>query len=208
MKVFPDRLLPKKNYKKIPVKTLLNEGVLLRHTEGKDIINPEDGLVKAEKIASPTKRMTDLSTNLIGVFLPEDRYIKIEREAKNGYFLRLWEEGTEVITPQFPEDFIIDENRGYFLLKIKDLHNKALEFEYNGEKLKGICKIIHTPMNWNFWHFSIHWLLEGKGDLDALPKINKRQKFFLHSSRRLLAKIAFWEIETLKPIEEKLYKIH
>ena len=202
---YPTQLLPKSNYKKIGQ---LHEGILIRHTSDKDIID-DFGQLKERYITLQTDHLRDYSTNLIGKgkYEIKDIVIKINAKSENGYFVALWKEGTEVKEPVYTKDFELDEQRGYFFLDIEELAEAPVSYKYLDEEINGECVVIHTPVNSNFWHCSIRWILEDGTDLHKLKRKQRRSesRALLAAAKRLISQKAFFNIENYPEIKEKMY---
>ncbi len=65
---------------------------------------------------------------------------------------------------------VINLKQSAFFLKLSDFQNKRIPNDQNDEI---ISKVIHTPCNSNYWHFSIKWLINGI-DSSELPKSKRR----------------------------------
>ncbi len=181
---YPDRLLPKPHFLPLDVDALpeIQQLYLVRHLDSKDIFQKiSEGSeplqnIDDTKIQFRSDHLKDLSTNLLSVFLLEDVCWKIL-----GGGTSAWQEGTEVTPPIYPEDFDYTNERGFFLIKIEDIHNKEIPQDNDNITIK--FKVLHTPTICNFWHFSIR-LFDNEGEiterfvgkkLQKLQKIAKKQ---------------------------------
>lgn len=154
---FPTELLPKENYKTIDCD--ISKCILVRIVkiiEEFPLINPDTGNIQLKYIADPTKQIADYSTNLLGVFEMQHLDIALTENGKLKY--NHYCNPNEIVdTPIFQTDFDNNKVEKYFTLLISELNNYEIPYENGNEKYKGVCSIEHTPMKWNFWHFSIRW---------------------------------------------------
>lgn len=104
--------------------------------------------------------MYDLSCSLFGIFHTAHTKIEIlNREEYNHYC----NPNESVRIPIFQEDFDISPNRGYWFVKIADIVGNSVEYRKTDNWYSATCVTQHTPMKWNFWHFSITWFLSSEG---------------------------------------------
>ena len=155
---YPLTLLPKSNYKLINCD--LSEFCLIRHTHIlQENLLDDIGNLKNEVIASGAEKiLPDYSTSLLGVFELENIKIKVT----NLDYQEYCKPNIEVQTPIYEDDFELIDNRGFWTIKIDSINDK--EIEYEDGSLKAVCKVHHTPMKWNFWHFSINWYIDDISD--------------------------------------------
>mgnify|MGYP005850082119 CR=1 FL=1 len=172
---YPTHLLPNQNYKLIDCD--LSKFYLIRHSHiPQDKLLDDLGNLKTEAIAQGAiKIIPDYSTSLFSVFETSDIYIKVINKNYQVYC-----KPNEVIdTPVYDKDFILNENRGYWLVKIEKINNQKIKYEDGS--LSAICVVIHTPMKWNFWHFSIRWYIN---DIDGF--LHENPDYETKSVRRKL----------------------
>lgn len=159
---YPIEILPNKSRKLISCD--VQSHFLIRSTPTSmvsDLIDETTGDIKQNTICSPTEHITDLSTSLFGVFNVEHNKIELIRESKKK-FGAYCSPDSDAVIPIFEIDFIINENRGFWSILIKQIHNESVTYTIGdrpNDKYTAICKVIHTPALWNFWHFSIKWYL-------------------------------------------------
>ena len=151
---YPLTLLPKSNYKLINCD--LSEFCLIRHTHIlQENLLDDNGNLKNEVIASGAEKiLPDYSTSLLGVFELENIKIKVT----NLDYQEYCKPNIEVQTLIYENDFELIDNRGFWTIKIDSINDQ--EIEYEDGSLKAVCKVHHTPMKWNFWHFSINWYID------------------------------------------------
>ena len=196
---YPLTLLPKENHKLIDCD--LSGCCLIRHSHlsNADLLD-NLGLLKNEVIQS--KDLPDFSTSLFGIFTLDDIKIKVT----NGLYQCYCEPNCIVDTPIFEDDFECDANRGHWSILFDSIHNQ--EIEYEDQTLSAICHINHTPMKWNFWHFSVNWYIN---DIDAYwhdnpdyqtPAIRRK---LASEARSLIKKFGKAEVMSDKKINENCY---
>jgi hypothetical protein len=142
-----------------------------------------------------------------GLFAPVlgghfDRFFHLKIIGENEkYFLADWEEGASVRVPTINEDFCTDPTRGFFFFCIGDLQNVQLRQYEDKTEVIPICSIIHTPVNCNFWHFSIRWFHDG---VDLLSWSKDKRRRILSSAKAFLIERAIIK----EPIYEELSVYH
>lgn len=147
---YPVNLLPKASHKFIDCD--LSGLCLIRHSHlPNELILDEHNQLKNEIITS--NQLPDLSTSLFGVFTLMDIKIKVTNEDYQCYC----NPNIEVEPPVFEKDFECVEGRGYWSVLIESVNKQKVEYEDGS--LSAICHIVHTPMKWNFWHFSMRWFI-------------------------------------------------
>ena len=173
---YPLTLLPQLNYKIIDCD--LSDYCLIRHSHlPQENLLDSLGKLKEVVIASGAEKvLPDYSTSLFGVFNLENVKIRVT----NSDYQEYCEPNIEVIPPVFGTDFENVEDRGYWSIMISSINNQ--EINYEDDSLKAICKVVHTPMKWNFWHFSIHWFI-----LDINDYWHKNLNYQTTKIRRKLA---------------------
>ncbi|MEZ4960434.1 MAG: hypothetical protein R2830_11505 [Saprospiraceae bacterium] len=199
---YPHHLLPKQNYKIIPYEPWMNTYHLLRHTQNKELRDPETGLLKLDYIVLQTDHLRDLSTNLLGTFTPEDCFWSIKKEPFQDYFGVLWEIGEEVKTPDEADCDYLD-HRGAFYLKIEDCAGNQVK-SGGQDEITVICDVLHTPVRCNFWHFSLRWKDEhGEYFNDLKPK--RIRNFFRSWVRKFIQDRAIFETPEYVPVPVEKY---
>jgi hypothetical protein len=194
--IYPAQILPNSNYKCIECD--LSKHYLIRFTESNervDLFDESLNQVKQTQICHPSENMRDLSTSLLGVF--ETSFIKINlTEAGKKKYNEYCDPDIVVETPVFNTDFIVKENRGFWVVLIGDINKIIADYTVGDidTKFKATCIIEHTPMKWNYWHFSIRWNIEKKGFWHKL-ELNESQRKKLgkrlgHEARATIAKFA------------------
>ena len=94
--------------------------------------------------------------------------------------------------------------RGCWYVKISEIINQKAIYKYGDEGFNASCGIYHTPMKWNFWHFSIRWFLEKEQcywhELDNKHKKKGWYQRLAHETRSIIRKFA----KTDKPLSMNL----
>jgi len=161
---YPAHLLPAINYKKIDFDaTERRNRYLVVYTDDKNIIDPRTERPRVDILPEATERFRDFSTNILGLFEPIDVKWHWQGERAGYYTHEEWEEGRSVPPPMLGTDVYEDHARGFYFWRLTDLHNfsgKANEGEK--DEFPFVGKVVHTPMNGNFWHCSLRWYTEGK----------------------------------------------
>ena len=120
------------------------------------------------------------------------------------YFTHLWYEKTEVNSvPQYTIDFDIVENRGVIFLRIGALNNVVLNNFDDSLPSKPVCKVIHTPINVNFWHCSLRWFCNDK-DSTEMSKSERRR--VLSAAKTFLIEHAYFDLPEHDAVEEIDFK--
>lgn len=186
---YPNRLLPQPNYIKISNCTELLNCFLIRHTSSKEVIDIVTNKLKQELVVLQTDHLRDYSNNLLGIFELDDIYWSIQANENKERLIASWENGVEVTVPAVPFDFSVDYSRGYFFLEISKCHEKVVPFE-DATSTVVKCILIHTPINSNFWHFSLRWLCDGV-DSTKLENKTKRRRFLAAARIFIIEKATF-----------------
>lgn len=195
--------MPQETYKQTIDIRLVQNFNLIHYTESQEIIDPITKKLKLEHVVKRTDHLRDYSNNLLSVFKKEDIFIEIIKGPLKEQFTSLWKKGTVVPTPLFSKDFTLNEKRGYFFLNISDCHNKTVT-EYQDEtKVKPKCKIIHTPTNCNYWHFSLRWL---HNDQDIINMTKKQRRRILTAAKAFIIENCFFtEPTVIKKLQSSVY---
>jgi|SRR5690606_27610127 len=196
---YPLTLLPEENRKIIDCD--LTGCCLIRHSHlSNDALLDDLGLLKNEVIQS--KDLPDFSTSLFGIFTLENIKIKVT----NGVYQCYCEPNCNVDTPIFEDDFVCDANRGHWSILVESIHNKKIEYE--DQDFSAICHIYHTPMKWNFWHFSVRWYLNDIEDYwhnNPGYQTKSIRKKLVFEARSLIKKFGKAEVISNKIINENCY---
>ncbi len=203
---YPTRILPQLSYKSIECD--LSSHYLIRFTNTNninDIINPETGFIRQEHICTPRKRASDLSTSLLGVF--ETKHIQIQLteigKAKYGGYCA---PDLQLDPPIFNHDFELNTLRHFWVIKIQHILNAEVHYETSNLPFKANSVVQHTPMKWNFWHFSIRW----KTDSGFWHELTEKEQEKLakrlgHEVRAYISKYARVEEPSYEELDTSFY---
>ncbi|NUQ24842.1 MAG: hypothetical protein HUU34_12895 [Saprospiraceae bacterium] len=173
---YPGHLLPKPDYCCIPWMKELQGYFLLRSAPSSDLLDAETGMVRARFILGDNQSreiLKDYSTNLLGIFTPDDAAIKLTNNGRKAYLVGLWSEGEEV-TPPVEDDFEVLQDFGFFFYPIGVIHEfpQPLDIASKPQYTEARCYICHTPVRSNFWHFSVRWKV---GQADAADVLTTKE---------------------------------
>lgn len=189
--MYPVTILPNKKYKTITAD--VNDYFLIRHAllnDNDTLLDTTTGHIKENYISSPKEYMQDLSTSLLGHFDPtfiEIELIKKGKELYNHYC----NPDDSVKTPIKGIHYISNTSRTFWTIKIGDVNNHPVQFQNVNGTFTANCQVLHTPMKWNYWHFSIRWFLPANNTYwNELPDDQKKKapfkKWLAHESRVLI----------------------
>jgi hypothetical protein len=181
--VYPSVLLPQPNFKYIDCD--LSNFYFIRYFEIKahiPIIDDNNDIAQTY-ICSPTSNIQDLSMSLLSHY--EYEHVKIlltELGIKNySHYCLPSYPGQPLI---YKDEFLKTESRGYWLIEANLCDSLKCDITFVKEKVEiqytAKSKKKHTPMRWNFWHFSLLWHIEGLGqlgDLEIFTDDKERKKF-------------------------------
>lgn len=198
---YPLEILPTPGYKTIDCG--LDDYYLLRHTDTnnlEEIWDNETNTIRLEHVYSPSIRVSDLSMNLLGIFKTNYIFLAFTDEGSDKYMHEC--PSNELVEPPiFQKDYFLNTNRHYWCIQARYLRNERFEYKIGEETFIATCLIVHTPMRWNFWHFSLRWRLDSGLLEDLAP--NKRKsiaKKLEHSVKSRIIQFARME----EPIHETL----
>jgi hypothetical protein len=147
---------------------------LVRHTSNADVLDPETGFIRHEHISKHTVHLADLSTSLLGVF--ELAHTKIELTVEGlGKYDQDCNPDQEVEVPIYLQDFRLNNGRHYWVLLIRDIVDQEVNYDRSNPPFKAKCVVTHTPVKWNFWHFSIRWRTEDGRFWHDFPETQKKK---------------------------------
>ncbi len=202
--IYPIEILPQLGYKKIVTNP---SHYLIRYTEDSDYWDATLNQIKDKAICSPSTNMMDLSTSVFGVFTADYSKIKVTNESYNEYCAP----NITIPVPKHPDDFEMINTRDYWFILISKIQNLEVTYKFGEETFKAVCHVIHTPMKWNYWHFSIRWFLINEQkfwhELDDADKKKAWAKDRLSSNTRTELKMMIDNIKIDGFImDEALYK--
>ncbi|MEQ8426043.1 MAG: hypothetical protein RIA63_15090, partial [Cyclobacteriaceae bacterium] len=161
--------------------------------------------VKQEHICQPRDQVADLSTSLLGVFEIEHLKIELTEEGKRKYN-EYCPPDFDAKVPIYKGDYVWNFDRHFWSISIGDIDNVDVSYQRGDMPFKAKCLVIHTPMKWNFWHFSIRWRVDDEfwHNLDSKAQ-RKLAKRLGHEARSHIAKFAKAEVPNCYPLEEINY---
>ncbi len=171
---YPLEILPNPTYKIIDCD--LRNYYLLRFTNTSDleeIWDKETNTIKLEHIYSPSIRVSDLSMNLLGIFKTSYIFLAFTDEGAAKYMNECLPD-EQIEPPIFQTDYFQNTNRHYWCIQIHHLANERFEYKIGNDTFVVTCLIVHTPMQWNFWHISLRWRLDA-GLLEDLGENQKKK---------------------------------
>lgn len=188
---YPIEILPNPNYKLINCD--LSDYFVIRFfntNNTSELLDPETKKVTIQNICSPTERIDDLSMSLLGIYKPDHIYLDFTPKGKLK-FLSYCEPDIDPVIPIFENDFVLNENRHFWWIPIEKVHKKKVEYKSHDKPFVATCFVCHTPMLWNYWHFSLRWNTE-LGPLDKMDeKLRKKAaKRIGHSARVIISHFA------------------
>lgn len=189
--IYPDELLPKKQYKYI--NTDLKNHHLIRTVSTINCLD-ENGFVDIEHIAKPRERLANLSVNILSLFDYIHLPIVICGDRKS-FLTSYCDDFSEDTNLVFGEDFILQESNWFWILRVGDLQ-AGYQCEIKGTIYHFAPKVIHCPTRCNFWHFEIRWSIlnfsfseqsatQQKKILDAMYSEARKTIQVLASSRKV-----------------------
>ena len=192
---YPKRLLPVATYHKIEFSAIHSGCWLVRHTEDKEIWD-EFGDLKGEAVTPQTDHLRDYSTNLLGEYEPDDVYFHIIKESSlYNILIAEWDEDDAIAIPIWPQEFGYEVERNRYFLNVGRFHEVELLAFDDSTGVKPVCKVIHTPINANFWHCSLRWFHDG---VDTIGWEKKKRRRILETAKSFIKEQA----ERTEPIYE------
>jgi len=203
---YPKQILPEPSYKIIDCD--IAACYLLRHVEVADInmlVDPETNLLYVGAICSPQERIEDLSMSLLGHFTVPFIHIAFHDQAKDK-FMHYCAPDAVVDTPVYETEFYSKPDRACWYLLIGDVNNKLFKYQRSNQDLVATCRVVHTPMLWNFWHFSIRWSTD-QGDLQDMSERerNKIAQKIGFAARVTFSKAAKTNVDSHVMVPESCY---
>lgn len=138
-----------------------------------DIGDSKTNHIKEQYVCSPSHQIADLSVSLYGIFKNLHNEIELESTGKDIYN-KDCSADEQIKPPIFKEHFLMIP-RLYWWMEAEKMHLQTIPLIYNGTEYTVRCHIVHSPMKWNFWHFSFRWEIEGLGYLHQLEANLKKK---------------------------------
>lgn len=163
------------------------------------------GYIKDKYICEQSTHMQDLSTSLLGIF--DHRFIKtnLTKSGKEQY--NEYCNANDNINRPSRSHYIYNNDLGFWIVKIGEIHNEKAAYPESNPQFEAICKVEHTPMKWNYWHFSIRWITnEGYWHELLDSRQNKKLgKKLSHETRSMIAKNAKTDLVKYIDIPKSYY---
>lgn len=203
---YPVELLPNPAYKTIDCD--LSNRYLLRFIPTanlSEILDKETGTIKLDCVCSPSARVSDLSMSLLGVYQVKHIFIQLTDEGADKYNSECAPDDAVEI-PFYERHYRLNHDRHFWYIQHVHLANKIFEFQSSNETLRAKCLVLHTPMCWNFWHFSLRWELEDGllEDLDQKQR-DKLARKLGHAVKSMIVKFASIEEPQHEPLPRNCY---
>ena len=203
---YPQEILPNPNYKFIDC--ALPTHFVIRHTNTSDknqIWDSETNRIVLQHICSPEERIDDLSMSLLGIYTPDHIFLEFTDEG-NVKFMEYCDPDIDPETPVFEKEFNTNENRRFWWMPISKVHNVQFNYTRSNEPYLATCMVRHTPMLWNYWHFSLRW----STDLGELENLEERQrkkvaKRIGHAARVSISHFASIDPPIFEPLESSCF---
>lgn len=203
---YPIEILPNENYKLIDCD--LSNYHLIRYTNSSvksDYYNEETKIISSKAISDPSTNMYDLSCSLYDVFTIKHIHIQI----LNKEYFQYCSPKTIVPVPEFETDFTFNGFRGRWFVLISEIDGQVATYNRENTTLNAKCVVLHTPMRWNYWHYSITWYIEEVGkywkDLEPHERNPKWNQRLGHETRTLLQRLATWDLPEIVPLPKHCY---
>lgn len=214
---YPSELIPKPNYRYITDLDLLADRHLLRwHKLKPKLFYDEvtDLPVSVEMIEKFTKNVRDLSTSLLGNFMPEHYtyQLTLPIKTRREYLIfDAWPEGETVVDPPLKGEWMKCSVGTHYHLPIQAIDGKEVRVEFGEEVFLAHLSVRHTPCRSNYWHFSIR-VIDDKG-IDVASryankpkkKLNSRDDHILKAARLIVLNQVRKGVPAFTPIPEVVY---
>lgn len=203
---YPGEILPNPNYKLI--NRDLSGYAVIRYINTRDVSqiwDSETNKIVIQCICSPKERIDDLSMSLFGIYSLDHIFIDFTDQGKAKY-LKYCSPDIDSEIPIYNLEFILNNDRHYWWIPVEKLHNIPFPYSRSNEPHVAICTVCHTPMRWNYWHFSLRW----ETDLGALEgvedKLRKKVATRIgHAARVLIAHYASIQVPKAQQLDIKDY---
>ena len=146
-------------------------------------------------ICTPKERIDDLSMSLFGIYNAQHINLKLTANG-NLVYNHYCEPDEDVPTPVPDRDFTNDGARGFWCAPVSKLAEIPFAYTRGNDQLTVICKVVHTPVKWNFWHHSLRWVTDA-GPLEEIEDKNKRENVARrigHSARAAISHFAKYKV--------------
>lgn len=202
---YPLHILPSED-KKI-INSNVDDCVIFRHFQeipNFPVIDPNTNYINQRYLIHPSSNIIDLSTNLFGLFTHKEGEIKIIGDNLK-YFNQYCKPNIKAKIPVHKKDYIHEERQFWHVL-IGDIQKIIVDYpspNKNSTAFTAKCCVLHTPMKWNYWHYSVRWRIfqeEQEFYLDQIDEKKQRRyiKKIASETRSVLIKNISLKLENLK----------
>lgn len=204
---YPVHILPNPAYKLIGCDLNGNHFIrIIKNVDKTQIIDSTTGNLKVEHICSPREHISDLSVSLLGVYTENEIWISLTKEA-NPIYSTYCNPDEDVRIPEFQQDYVYNANNHFWCIPVEKIHNQLFDYTLGVDgQFVTLCQVYHTPMRWNYWHYSIRWCIN-QNMLEDLEK-NEKDKYarkIAHNVRVLFSEYARISVPDYKPLESVHY---
>lgn len=178
MSDYPQRLLPKTNYRIIDNEVIMSQNGLwlIRHIES-DVARfiGNTKTLNPDCIKIQSDHLRDLSNNLLGIFQIDDIFLGVNKPYAD-FYCDCWDGKSECKIPA-PGHYFRDNDRAYYFIPVVDLlKNKIKIINATNDTVENYrFKILHTPTKCNYWHISIRVYNDENQEVSNLD-ISKNKK--------------------------------
>lgn len=145
------------------------------------------GALDPDVVVVQSQQVPALSTSLFGHFKLDHTKIELIGDRRT-YFNEMCNPDDAVDEPIDLVDYQLNAQRHYIVLPISKLHKAKHTFKSGSGDIMQIESVLeHTPMRWNFWHFSLQWDTN-EGRLPRGRMTNRQSAICKFLKREVIAK--------------------
>lgn len=198
MSDYPERLIPKPNYRIIDNDVIMSQNGLwlIRHVES-DAVRylGNTNTLSPDSIKIQSDHLRDLSNNLLGIFQIEDIFFGINKSHAD-YYCDCWDGTSECKIPS-DDHFFRDKNREHYFIPVDDLLKERITIEnvMNDTAETYHFKILHTPTRCNYWHISIRVYNDENQEVSNIDVSKKKKSRIWKAVRDYLITFVKYEVE-------------
>jgi hypothetical protein len=204
---YPVEILPTLNHKWIECS--ISDHFLIRYfewEEGEEMYIPGTQNINVHYICSPEQRIDDLSMSLLDIY--NERHISLTltehgKEVYNHYC----GPDEDVPVPVLDRDFTNHAVRGFWCAPVNRLADIPFAYTIGEDPFTATCRVVHTPMRWNYWHHSLRWITD-IGPIEAIEDEKKRKKIARrigHSARVAISHFAVHGVPEVTMLPKTCY---
>jgi hypothetical protein len=203
---YPKEILPHSEYKTIDCELTGKSLLRLTNTNKiEEIIDQETGKISIQQICSPKERIDDFSLSLFGVYNTDHINLEFTKEGKQKY-MHYCAPDELVEIPIFEVDFYNNAEKLCWFAEVTRFHNIEFQFTMGEDPFTATCIVVHTPMKWNYWHFSLRWLTDA-GPLENMEDSQRKKvaRRIGHSVRTLISQFATLNLPSATYLPQNCY---